>query len=257
MHRLGLERTEGLRGQASAAQAHLCLYRLKILDLRDRVLTYRAIVGSSSSGSGTTARTSSETWQAFQKRPIIEIAEDVASEGNVRALAQVIRNHPFVMGPATVAGLLRLLPETISTSSYQHLLPGMGPSSLNARPLDWVEEGRSPPWQGFWTPQVRKLSLSDNYTSQFSNVLQLYMQALEQWYVEKAEEIESRGGALAAAAELVSVGLSRGVPGGGRLENLRAELWHMSHLLYGGVSLDPRCVYMLHDVSTALCRLSS
>ena len=53
--------------------------------------------------------------------------------------------------------------------------------------------------------------------------------------------MEARGGALAAASELVSVGLSRGVSEGGRLGNLRAELWHMSRLLYyGGVSLGPK-----------------
>lgn len=54
--------------------------------------------------------------------------------------------------------------------------------------------------------------------------------------------MEARGGALAAASEIVSVGLSRGASEGGRLGNLRAELWHMSRLAYGGVSLDQRCV---------------
>lgn len=126
-----------------------------MLDLRDRVLTYRATLSSSSSSSSSGASARAEQWTVFRKRPILEVAEDLASEGNVRALSQVIRHHPLVMGPGQVAHLLRLLPETISPSSYQHLLPGMGPPTLNLRALDWVEEGRAPVWQGFWTPQVR------------------------------------------------------------------------------------------------------
>ncbi len=103
---LGLARTEqqqqGARaGAGGAASGQLALYRLKVLDLRDRVRTYKALAfpspasASSSSSSSSSSPPSTAAvaggWAAFRRRPLREIAEDLASEGNVRGLAQVRR----------------------------------------------------------------------------------------------------------------------------------------------------------------------
>lgn len=98
---LGLARTE-LLGQEQAAVApssssgQLALYRLKVLDLRDRVRTYKALAFPSSSFSSSSSAPApastmavSGGWTAFRRRPLKEVAEDLASEGNARGLAQV------------------------------------------------------------------------------------------------------------------------------------------------------------------------
>lgn len=237
--KLALARTEYLGNLGTthtAADASLCLYRLKVLEVRDRVKTYHALYlegGEGKQMSHTIVAASS--WAAFRRRPLREVAEDVASEGNVRGLLHLICNHPLILGPADVADLLCLLPETLSPSSYQQLLPGL-PSSkgggsgskspgrqaasssflqyITPRALDWVEQGKVPAeWEEYWTPQ-----------------------SLEAWYVARVEQVEARGGALGAVvSELVNIGLSRGVPEGGALSQLRAELWHLTRLVYAGL----------------------
>lgn len=125
---------------------------------------------------------------------------------------QIIRDHPLAFSPSDVAALLVLLPETLPPSTYQTLLPG-----LTQRPpqrvLDWAEAGQAPAWEAHWTPAT-----------------------LEQWYTRRAEEAEVRGASLTSVVlELCDVGLSRGAPEGGGLGRLRAEVWHLSRLLYAGL----------------------
>lgn len=215
---LAVARTED---QQQASSGQLALYRLKVLALRDRVRTYRALAfpapaapaaSASSSSSSAPAAIAATTWAAFRRRPLREIAEDLASEGNVRGLGQVIREHPLSLSPAEVAALLALLPETLPPSAYQPLLPGLTQRPPQ-RPLDWAEAGQAPRWEGHWTPG-----------------------ALEDWYLRRAEEAEARGAPLASVVlELCDLGLARGAPEGGRLARLRAEVWHLSRLLYAGL----------------------
>jgi hypothetical protein len=94
---LGLARTEE---QTASGSGQLALYRLKVLELRDRVRTYKALAFPSSSSSGFASSAASSApstgavvggWAAYRRRPVREIAEDLASEGNVRGLSQVSR----------------------------------------------------------------------------------------------------------------------------------------------------------------------
>jgi hypothetical protein len=108
--------------------------------------------------------------------------------------------------------LLSLLPETLPASTYQHLLPGLTQRPPQ-RPLDWAEGGQAPQWDSYWTPP-----------------------SLEAWYLSRAEGAEARGAPLGSVVlELCDVGLSRGAPEGGALARLRAEVWHLSRLLYAGL----------------------
>ncbi|GAB5031513.1 deubiquitinating enzyme [Nannochloropsis oceanica] len=239
--KLALERTEsaGEERAKMAGDASLCLLRCKVLELYDRVKTFQVLFQGGTSATAAACKLSAAAsasapapavaaaWAAFYRRPLREVAEDVASEGNVRGLLHIIHQHPLTLGPADIADLLRLLPEALPPSSYQQLLPGLmksggsGSSNRGAshlqlggrRPLDWVEEGRLPKeWEDFWTPST-----------------------LERWYLTRAEEVERKGGALGGnVIELMNIGLARGCPERGPLSNFRAEVWHLTKLLYAG-----------------------
>ncbi len=130
----------------------------------------------------------------------------------------MIREHPLSLGPADIAALLSLLPETLPPSTHQHLLPGLTHRPPQ-RALDWAEAGQAPRWENHWRPE-----------------------SLEAWYVGRAEGAEAKGAPLASVVlELCDVGLSRGAPEGGGLARLRAEVWHLSRLLYAGLldGIDP------------------
>lgn len=258
--RLGLDRSEHARAPADTS---LCSLRLKVLDLRDRLATFRALLlGEDTSTQATghprggqepaasqlvpkTARCKpvsatasagqAASWATFYRRPLREVGEEWASEGNVTGLLQLTRQHPLALAPSDLADLLSLLPESLPPSSYQQLLPGLaksenssastgGPSPrsspmpyldlVDRRPLDWVEEGQIPQgWRGYWTPE-----------------------SLDAWYSARAEQVEANGGALGGnVMELINIGLARGCPEGGSTSRLRAEVWHFTRVVYAGL----------------------
>ncbi|XP_052380578.1 NBAS subunit of NRZ tethering complex isoform X2 [Oncorhynchus keta] len=236
-------------------QKELGRSRLKLLCYLDRLATYEDILGGPDAAE---QRYDSEFFKKFRNQNIILSARTYARESNVQALDILFTYHGAELLQHRLAILFNF-PETTSPHEYTILLPeacvdergnlGVIPwDEQRHREMDWCEEDQcrmvldqnpqdhahflyedAPDWLRFRTATPP-------------------MDLLTDWYLSRAQDIDSCSRQVDCALSLVRLGKERDIPG---LERLCDDLVTMETLVYETaceLSLTLRDLQQLGDI---------
>ncbi|GFN79688.1 neuroblastoma-amplified sequence-like [Plakobranchus ocellatus] len=192
-------------------QKEICRARLKFLQYLDRLKTYECILGGPSVAA---ERYNSKFYTAFRSRSIYELTAEYAQNNDWRAVETMLTYHSQELAPHRLA-ILSNFPETADPSDYTSLLPEIRDDDTIVpwetdtwRDQDWAE-----------LPGCRKaveLGYEDDALFLYSNLDNKYRtevlnrHLVEEWYSERACEIERRSCLVDYAIELVKQGIQKG-----------------------------------------------
>uniref|UniRef100_A0AAZ3QC43 Neuroblastoma-amplified sequence n=1 Tax=Oncorhynchus tshawytscha TaxID=74940 RepID=A0AAZ3QC43_ONCTS len=248
-------------------QKELCRSRLKLLCYLDRLATYEDILGGPDAAE---QRYDSEFFKKFRNQNIILSARTYARESNVQALDILFTYHGAELLQHRLAILFNF-PETTSPHEYTILLPeawslstgGLGPSLVRVslcdlgvipwdeqrhREMDWCEEDQC--------RTVLDQNLQDHAHFLYEDAPDWLrfrtatppMDLLTDWYLSRAQDIDSCSRQVDCALSLVRLGKERDIPG---LERLCDDLVTMETLVYETaceLSLTLRDLQQLGDI---------
>ncbi|GFR67776.1 neuroblastoma-amplified sequence-like, partial [Elysia marginata] len=183
-----------------------------------KIATSECILGGASVAA---ERYNASFYTAFRSRSIYELAAENAQNNDWRAVETLLTFHSEELAPHRLA-ILSNFPETADPSDYSSLLPEIGEDDTvipwetdSWRELDWVE-----------APDCRKavdLGCEDESAFLYSEVPIKYRSkspskaVAEEWYAERACEIERRSRLVDFAIELVKQGIQKGAESLGEL----------------------------------------
>uniref|UniRef100_A0A669EJU9 NBAS subunit of NRZ tethering complex n=1 Tax=Oreochromis niloticus TaxID=8128 RepID=A0A669EJU9_ORENI len=217
-------------------QKELCRSRLKLLSYLDRLATYEEILGGPHAAE---EKYDAEFFKKFRSQNIVLSARNYARESNVQALDILFTYH----GAELLQHRLPILdnfPETTSPHEYTTLLPeacldDRGELVLipwdeqRHREMDWceAEECRA----------VLEQNLFDDDSFLYDEAPDLLrfrtatpsIELLTDWYISRAQDIDSCSRQVDCALSLVRLGKEREIPG---LERLCDDLVTMETLVY-------------------------
>uniref|UniRef100_A0A8C5AQW2 NBAS subunit of NRZ tethering complex n=1 Tax=Gadus morhua TaxID=8049 RepID=A0A8C5AQW2_GADMO len=217
-------------------QKELCRSRLKLLTYLDRLATYEEMLGGPHAAE---ERYDSEFFKTFRSQNIIASALTSARESNVQALDILFTYHGAELLKHRLA-IINNFPETTSPHEYTRLLPEAcldedGVLALipwdeqRHRDMDWceAEECRA----------VLDLNLCDDDSFLYEEAPELLrfrsasppIPVLTDWYLSRAQDIDSCSRQVDCALSLVRLGKEREIPG---LESLCDDLVTMETLVY-------------------------
>ncbi|KAJ8008712.1 hypothetical protein DPEC_G00081260 [Dallia pectoralis] len=230
-------------------QKELCRSRLKLLSYLDRLATYEDILGGPHSAE---ERYDAEFFKKFRNQNIVLSARTYARESNVQALDILFSYHGAELLQHRLA-ILYNFPETTSPHEYTILLPEacvdeMGSLRLipweekRHREIDWSEEEQC--------RVVLDQNLHDNGQFLYEDTPDLLrfrtatpsIDLLTDWYLSRAQDIDSCSRQVDCALSLVRMGKERQIPG---LDRMCDDLVTMETLVY-----ESAC-----DLSLTLCDL--
>uniref|UniRef100_A0A8K9VB36 NBAS subunit of NRZ tethering complex n=1 Tax=Oncorhynchus mykiss TaxID=8022 RepID=A0A8K9VB36_ONCMY len=207
-------------------QKELCRSRLKLLCYLDRLATYEDILGGPDAAE---QRYDSEFFKKFRNQNIILSARTYARESNVQALDILFTYHGAELLQHRLAILFNF-PETTSPHEYTILLPEAWTvldQNLQDHAHFLYED--APDWLRFRTATPP-------------------MDLLTDWYLSRAQDIDSCSRQVDCALSLVRLGKERDIPG---LERLCDDLVTMETLVYETaceLSLTLRDLQQLGDI---------
>ncbi|XP_030627151.1 NBAS subunit of NRZ tethering complex [Chanos chanos] len=236
-------------------QKELCRSRLKLLSYLDRLATYEEILGGPHAAE---QRYDAEFFKKFRSQNIVLSARTYARESNVQALDILFTYHGSELLQHRLA-ILCNFPETTSPHEYTALLPeacmdDKGNLVLipwdeqRHKELDWCED-----------PECRAVvesDLANDYQFLYEEQPELErfctmnpsITLLTDWYLTRAQDIESNSRQVDCALSLVRLGKEREIPG---LELLCDDLVTMETLVYEtscDLSLSLRELQQLRDI---------
>uniref|UniRef100_A0A8K9WWQ7 NBAS subunit of NRZ tethering complex n=1 Tax=Oncorhynchus mykiss TaxID=8022 RepID=A0A8K9WWQ7_ONCMY len=236
-------------------QKELCRSRLKLLCYLDRLATYEDILGGPDAAE---QRYDSEFFKKFRNQNIILSARTYARESNVQALDILFTYHGAELLQHRLAILFNF-PETTSPHEYTILLPeacvdergdlGVIPwDEQRHREMDWCEEDQC--------RTVLDQNLQDHAHFLYEDAPDWLrfrtatppMDLLTDWYLSRAQDIDSCSRQVDCALSLVRLGKERDIPG---LERLCDDLVTMETLVYETaceLSLTLRDLQQLGDI---------
>ncbi|CAL1537532.1 unnamed protein product [Lymnaea stagnalis] len=211
-------------------QKEICRSRLKFLVYLDRLKTYELILGGMSAA---VERYNAEFFASFRTRNIFELTTEYAQNNDWKAVDIILVYHNNELAPHRLA-ILSNFPETADPVEYKSLLPKSGDDdeivpweTATWRDQDWAE-----------VAQCRKaVDLGDedgaaflyiNFNSKYRTE-QLSFKLVEEWYHERACEIEQKSRIVDNAIELVKLGIERGFD---NLHELLDDLVTMAMMVY-------------------------
>uniref|UniRef100_A0A8C2PVG0 NBAS subunit of NRZ tethering complex n=1 Tax=Cyprinus carpio TaxID=7962 RepID=A0A8C2PVG0_CYPCA len=217
-------------------QKELCRSRLKLLCYLDRLATYEEILGGPHAAE---QRFDAEFFKKFRNQNIVLSARTYARESNVQALDILFTYHGSELLQHRLAVLCNF-PETTSPHEYSDLLPKAGVDKKGNlafipweesrhRDLDWCEV---PECRGVVEPNP----VDDcHFLFEEQPELERFRSAkpsitlLTEWYLTRAQDIESNSRQVDCALSLVRLGKEQNIPG---LEVLCDDLVTMETLVY-------------------------
>ncbi|KAK7009358.1 neuroblastoma-amplified sequence [Biomphalaria glabrata] len=211
-------------------QKEMCRARLKFLTYLDRLKTYELILG------GTLAaveRYNAEFYTHFRARNIFELTTEYAQKNDWAAVEILFIYHSDELAPHRLA-ILSNFPETSDPNEYKSLLPKL---SEDEEVIPWeTDSWRHPDWsEAFECRKAVDLGCDDEasflYTD-FNNkyrIENLTSNLIQEWYHERACDIERRSKIVDNAIELVKLGIEKGVDS---LSELLDDLVIMEMLVY-------------------------
>uniref|UniRef100_A0A673JN30 Neuroblastoma-amplified sequence N-terminal domain-containing protein n=1 Tax=Sinocyclocheilus rhinocerous TaxID=307959 RepID=A0A673JN30_9TELE len=217
-------------------QKELCRSRLKLLCYLDRLATYEEILGGPHAAE---QRFDAEFFKKFRNQNIVLSARTYARESNVQALDILFTYHGSELLQHRLA-ILCNFPETTSPHEYSDLLPKAGVDKKGHlafipweesrhRDLDWCEV---PECRGVVEPNP----VDDcHFLFEEQPELERFRSAkpsitlLTEWYLTRAQDIESNSRQVDCALSLVRLGKEQNIPG---LEVLCDDLVTMETLVY-------------------------
>uniref|UniRef100_A0A8C5A8F3 NBAS subunit of NRZ tethering complex n=1 Tax=Gadus morhua TaxID=8049 RepID=A0A8C5A8F3_GADMO len=211
-------------------QKELCRSRLKLLTYLDRLATYEEMLGGPHAAE---ERYDSEFFKTFRSQNIIASALTSARESNVQALDILFTYHGAELLKHRLA-IINNFPETTSPHEYTRLLPEAcldedGVLALipwdeqRHRDMDWCE--------------AEECSIEDLSSFLYEEAPELLrfrsasppIPVLTDWYLSRAQDIDSCSRQVDCALSLVRLGKEREIPG---LESLCDDLVTMETLVY-------------------------
>uniref|UniRef100_A0A8C1T599 NBAS subunit of NRZ tethering complex n=1 Tax=Cyprinus carpio TaxID=7962 RepID=A0A8C1T599_CYPCA len=211
-------------------QKELCRSRLKLLCYLDRLATYEEILGGPHAAE---QRFDAEFFKKFRNQNIVLSARTYARESNVQALDILFTYHGSELLQHRLAVLCNF-PETTSPHEYSDLLPKGNLAFIpweesRHRDLDWCEV---PECRGVVEPNP----VDDcHFLFEEQPELERFRSAkpsitlLTEWYLTRAQDIESNSRQVDCALSLVRLGKEQNIPG---LEVLCDDLVTMETLVY-------------------------
>uniref|UniRef100_A0A672QJM4 Neuroblastoma-amplified sequence n=1 Tax=Sinocyclocheilus grahami TaxID=75366 RepID=A0A672QJM4_SINGR len=217
-------------------QKELCRSRLKLLCYLDRLATYEEILGGPHAAE---QQFDAEFFKKFRNQNIVLSARTYARESNVQALDILLTYHGSELLQHRLA-ILCNFPETTSPHEYSDLLPKAGVDKKGHlafipweesrhRDLDWCEV---PECRGVVEPNP----VDDcHFLFEEQPELERFRSAkpsitlLTEWYLTRAQDIESNSRQVDCALSLVRLGKEQNIPG---LEVLCDDLVTMETLVY-------------------------
>ncbi|XP_056150441.1 LOW QUALITY PROTEIN: NBAS subunit of NRZ tethering complex [Lampris incognitus] len=217
-------------------QKELCRSRLKLLSYLDRLATYEEILGGPHVAE---QRYDAEFFKKFRSQNIVLSARNYARESNVQALDILFTYHGAELLQHRLA-ILYNFPETTSPHEYIILLPEacldeneelvlIPWDEQRHREMDWceAEECRA----------VLDQNLCDDDSFLYEQAPEMLrfctatpsIQLLTDWYLSRAQDIESCSRQVDCALSLVRLGKEREIPS---LELLCDDLVTMETLVY-------------------------
>ncbi|XP_015206508.2 NBAS subunit of NRZ tethering complex isoform X1 [Lepisosteus oculatus] len=217
-------------------QKELCRSRLKLLCYLDRLATYEEILGGPHAAE---QRYDAEFFKKFRNQNIVLSARTYARESNVQALDILFTYHGSELLQHRLA-ILSSFPETTSPHEYSILLPEARISDDgNLMLIPWKEQKHR---ERDWCEEPKcRLILEPNplddaeFLYEEQPELQKFRNAepsmllLTDWYLNRAQEIESFSRQVDCALSLVRLGKERNIPG---LELLCDDLVTLETLVY-------------------------
>uniref|UniRef100_A0A672QJE5 Neuroblastoma-amplified sequence n=1 Tax=Sinocyclocheilus grahami TaxID=75366 RepID=A0A672QJE5_SINGR len=211
-------------------QKELCRSRLKLLCYLDRLATYEEILGGPHAAE---QQFDAEFFKKFRNQNIVLSARTYARESNVQALDILLTYHGSELLQHRLA-ILCNFPETTSPHEYSDLLPKGHLAFIpweesRHRDLDWCEV---PECRGVVEPNP----VDDcHFLFEEQPELERFRSAkpsitlLTEWYLTRAQDIESNSRQVDCALSLVRLGKEQNIPG---LEVLCDDLVTMETLVY-------------------------
>ncbi|KAM9554241.1 NBAS subunit of NRZ tethering complex [Salvelinus alpinus] len=217
-------------------QKELCRSRLKLLCYLDRLATYEDILGGPVAAE---QRYDSEFFKKFRNQNIILSARTYARESNVQALDILFTYHGAELLQHRLAILFNF-PETTSPHEYTILLPeacvdergnlGVIPwDEQRHREMDWCEEDQCRTVLDQNLPDHAHFLYEDAPDWLRFRMATPPMDLLTDWYLSRAQDIDSCSRQVDCALSLVRLGKERDIPG---LERLCDDLVTMETLVY-------------------------
>ncbi|XP_066561749.1 NBAS subunit of NRZ tethering complex [Amia ocellicauda] len=217
-------------------QKELCRSRLKLLCYLDRLATYEEILGGPHAAE---QRYNAEFFKRFRNQNIVLSARTYARESNVQALEILFTYHGSELLQHYLA-ILSSFPETTSPHEYMNLLPEacndedgnlvMIPwNEQRHRDRDWCEE---PECRAILEPNPNdeaEFLYQENPGLLKYQTAELSVELLTDWYLKRAEDIDSFSRQVDCALSLVRLGKERKIPG---LELLCDDLVTLETLVY-------------------------
>ncbi|RXN16918.1 neuroblastoma-amplified sequence [Labeo rohita] len=188
-------------------QKELCRSRLKLLCYLDRLATYEEILGGPHAAE---QRFDAEFFKKFRNQNIVLSARTYARESNVQALDILFTYHGSELLQHRLAVLCNF-PETTSPHEYSDLLPKAG-RVVEPNPADDCH---------FLYEEQPEL---ERFRSAKPSIT-----LLTEWYLTRAQDIESNSRQVDCALSLVRLGKEQNIPG---LEVLCDDLVTMETLVY-------------------------
>ncbi|XP_012940751.1 neuroblastoma-amplified sequence [Aplysia californica] len=211
-------------------QKELCRARLKFLQYLDRLRTYECILGGEVAAAD---RYNASFYAAFRSRSIYEIVAEYAQDNDWRAVETLMTFHSADLAPHRLA-ILSNFPETADPGDYKSLLPEIGD---DGEVVSWeTDQWRDEDWAQ--DPACRKavdLGSEDEAAFLYTDfdgkyrTENLTTSVVQEWYLERAVEIERRSRLVDLAIELVKLGIERDVE---NLSELLDELITMEMMVY-------------------------
>uniref|UniRef100_A0AAX7UV55 Neuroblastoma-amplified sequence N-terminal domain-containing protein n=1 Tax=Astatotilapia calliptera TaxID=8154 RepID=A0AAX7UV55_ASTCA len=215
-------------------QKELCRSRLKLLSYLDRLATYEEILGGPHAAED---KYDADFFKKFRSQNIVLSARNYARESNVQALDILFTYHGAELLQHRLA-ILDNFPETTSPHEYTTLLPeacldDRGELVLipwdeqRHREMDWCEAEEA----------VLEQNLFDDDSFLYDEASDLLRfrtatpskELLTDWYISRAQDIDSCSRQVDCALSLVRLGKEREIPG---LERLCDDLVTMETLVY-------------------------
>ncbi|KAM3861566.1 NBAS subunit of NRZ tethering complex [Diretmus argenteus] len=217
-------------------QKELCRSRLKLLSYLDRLATYEEILGGPHAAE---QRYDAEFFKKFRSQNIVQSARTYARESNVQAMDILFTYHGAELLQHRLA-LLYNFPETTSPHEYTILLPEACLDENGELVLILWDEQRHREMDWCEAEECRSLldqNVCDDDSFLYEEAPELLrfrtatpsIQLLTDWYLSRAEDIDSCSRQVDCALSLVRLGKEREIPG---LEILCDDLVTMETLVY-------------------------
>uniref|UniRef100_A0A3P8P8Z5 Neuroblastoma-amplified sequence N-terminal domain-containing protein n=1 Tax=Astatotilapia calliptera TaxID=8154 RepID=A0A3P8P8Z5_ASTCA len=199
-------------------QKELCRSRLKLLSYLDRLATYEEILGGPHAAED---KYDADFFKKFRSQNIVLSARNYARESNVQALDILFTYHGAELLQHRLA-ILDNFPETTSPHEYTTLLPEGAQLFIHFF---------------FFLRAVLEQNLFDDDSFLYDEASDLLRfrtatpskELLTDWYISRAQDIDSCSRQVDCALSLVRLGKEREIPG---LERLCDDLVTMETLVY-------------------------